>query len=152
MRESSLCYLIKDNCYLMLHRVKKKNDVNHDKWIGIGGGMLEGETPTQCAIRETEEETGYIMHTPIQRGVVHFKGNEAEEEIMHLFTCEHFSGEQIECNEGNLLWVPIIEVPSLPTWEGDYIFLDLLQQNTTFFTLELIYLGEHLISHNVTFA
>ena len=152
MRESSLCYLIKNNCYLMLHRVKKKNDVNRDKWIGIGGGMLEGETPTECAIRETQEETGYTMHTPLYRGVVYFSSDVAEDEIMHLFTCDNFSGEEIECDEGELLWVPIEKVPSLPTWEGDHIFLDLLSQNTPFFTLHLRYCGERLISHNIIFA
>ncbi len=144
MRETTLCYLSKDNCYLMLHRVKKKNDANHEKWIGVGGGMLAGETPEECAIREVWEETGYTMHSPLYRGVVRFYSDIYEDEVMHLFTATKFSGEEIDCDEGVLAWVPVKDVPSLPGWEGDRIFLSLLAKGAPFFHLSLYYKGDKL--------
>ena len=144
MRTTTLCYLIKNDCYLMLHRVKKKNDANHEKWIGVGGGMLEGETPKQCAIREVWEETGYTMHDPTYRGIVYFHSDIYEDEVMHIFTSLDFSGEEIICNEGDLAWVPIAEVPNLPSWEGDRIFLHLLAKESDFFNLSLYYKGDKL--------
>ena len=146
MRETTLCYLQKDSCYLMLHRVKKQNDANHDKWIGVGGGLFPGETPLECAIREVWEETGYTMQDATYRGVVNFHCDMAEDEIMHLFTSENFTGEPIECNEGDLQWVPIDLVPSLPGWVGDRIFLKLLKEGAPFFAWSLYYEGDNLIS------
>ena len=148
MRNSTLCYIERDGKYLMLHRVKKENDVNHDKWIGIGGGLEEGESPLDCVIREANEETGLFLNDPRYRGLVTFcysSGEEAITEQMHLFTCLDFSGElNPECDEGDLEWVPKEKVSELPIWEGDKIFLRLMEEHVPFFSLKLCYEGDRL--------
>lgn len=143
-KNSTLCYLEKDGCYLMLHRVKKKNDANHDKWIGVGGKFEEGESPEECALREVAEETGYHMDSWRYRGIVTFVCPPWPIEYMHLFTCGDFSGEPIECDEGVLEWVPKGEIGNLPIWKGDEIFLKLLAQEAPFFSLKLVYEGDVL--------
>lgn len=156
MRNSTLCYVERDGKYLMMHRVKKENDVNRDKWIGIGGGLEEGESPLDCVIREAREETGLTLNDPRYRGLVTFcysSGDEAITEQMHLFTCSDFSGElAANCDEGDLEWVPIERVPELPIWEGDKIFLDLLINEPRFFLLKLVYDGDTLTDHRLTIA
>lgn len=156
MRDSTLCYLEKDGCYLMLHRVKKENDINHDKWIGIGGGLEEGESPLDCVIREAREETGLEITAPKYRGLVSFcftDGGKASTEQMHLFTCSEFSGEVVpDCDEGVLEWVPIDEVENLPIWEGDRIFLRLLREEKRFFLLKLCYEGDTLVGSELSFG
>lgn len=137
--QTTLCYLEKDGQYLMLHRVKKKQDVNKDKWIGVGGKFEPGEDAVTCALREVWEETGLTMHTPLYRGIVDFFCPPWPAERMHLFTCADFSGEMRSCDEGDLEWVDKTTVPSLPIWEGDKIFFDLLTRNEPFFHLELHY-------------
>lgn len=154
MRDSTLCYIEKDGCYLMMHRVKKKNDVNHDKWIGIGGKLEEGESPLDCVLREAREETGLTLETPYYRGLVTFsmisKG-ELVTEQMHLFSCDRFSGELLsDCCEGNLEWVPIQKIEELPIWEGDKIFLELLRTERRFFLLKLEYDEDVLLGHTLT--
>lgn len=156
MRNSTLCYIENNGCYLMMHRVKKKNDCNHDKWIGIGGGIEEGESPLDCVIREAKEETGLDLVSPDYRGLVTFsmisKG-ELITEQMHLFSCKHFSGQLLsDCNEGNLEWVPVENVTKLPIWEGDKIFLDLLRREKRFFLLKLEYDEDVLLRHQLTFG
>lgn len=141
---STLCYIEKDGCWLMLHRVKKKNDVNHDKWIGIGGKFEEGESPEDCLLRETREETGLTLTEYRFRGLVTFVSDEAPTEYMHLFTATGFTGTLQECNEGTLEWVPIKQVETLPLWQGDRLFLELLQREERFFSLKLRYEGERL--------
>lgn len=143
--QTTLCYLERDGSYLMLHRVKKKNDVNRDKWIGVGGKLEPGETALRCAVREVQEETGLHMRTPDYRGVVDFFCDPWPAERMHLFTCTDFTGTLTECSEGELQWVPKAEVPRLPGWQGDQIFLALLAQNAPFFRLALTYQGDTLI-------
>ena len=106
MLQTTLCYLEKDGCYLMLHRVKKKKDVNHDKWVGVGGKFEPGEDALACVLRETREETGYTLQNPAYRGIVDFYAPPWPSERMHLFTCTDFCGEPIDCNEGTLEWVP----------------------------------------------
>lgn len=155
MRNSTLCYIERDGCYLMLHRVKKKKDVNRDKWIGVGGGFEEGESPLDCVIREAYEETGLKLADPRFRGIVTFcytDGSEAVTEHMHLFTCTDFDGELRRCDEGDLEWVPIEEVGKLPIWEGDRIFLELLRTEPRFFLLKLEYEGDRLVNHVLTVA
>ena len=126
--------------YLMLHRVKKKNDINHDKWIGVGGGFEYGESPEECALRETLEETGLTLTDYRYRGIVTFDWAGAEEtQYMHLFTASAWTGELAECNEGDLEWVPKEKVYSLPIWEGDKIFFRLLEEGRPFFSLKLSY-------------
>lgn len=130
----------------MLHRVKKELDANRDKWIGIGGKFLEGESPEECLLREVKEETGLTLTDWRYRGIVTFVSDRWEGEYMHLFTAHDWQGEIAPCDEGELAWVDIGAVPSLPIWEGDKIFLRLLAEDTEFFSLKLCYEGENLVS------
>lgn len=143
---TTLGYIERDDAYLMLHRVKKKNDLNHDKWVGIGGKFEDGESPEECMCRETLEETGLTLHDPTLRGIVTFVSNEWDNEYMFLFTCTDFSGEIGECAEGDLEWVPKDKVCDLPIWPGDKIFFRLLNENAPFFSLKLCYEGDTLVS------
>ena len=138
-RLSTLCYLEKDDQYLMLHRIVKKNDVNKDKWIGVGGHFEDGESPEECVLREVKEETGYTLTSYRYRGLVTFVFADIETEYMSLFTADGFEGEQIECNEGVLEWVPKAEICNLNIWEGDKIFFRLLAEEEPFFSLKLVY-------------
>ena len=128
----------------MLHRVKKKNDINQDKWIGIGGKFLENEAPDQCLLREAKEETGLTLTSYQLRGIVTFLSDQAEGEYMYLFTADGFTGELTDCDEGDLQWVSRDFLETLPKWEGDQIFLDLLWNNAPFFLLTLRYTGDRL--------
>ena len=145
MHNSTLCYLVKDGKVLMLHRVKKKNDINHDKWIGIGGKFEPEEAPEECILREAKEETGLTLTSWRCRGVVTFLQEGGEGEYMYLFTADDFTGELIECDEGDLQWVSLEFLDALPTWEGDRIFLNLLWQDAPFFLLTLRYHGDRLV-------
>lgn len=150
MINSTLCYLERTGAagepeVLLLHRVKKKNDLNHDKWIGIGGKFEEGESPEDCLLREVREETGLTLTSWRYRGIVTFLTTDlAETEYMHLFTADEFRGEMKECDEGDLEWVAKDRMRGFPTWEGDRIFLDLLDQDAPFFSLKLRYEGDRL--------
>lgn len=144
MRNTTLCYLERDGAYLMLHRTKKQNDINEGKWIGVGGGLEEGESPEEGVLREVREETGYTMLSWRYRGIVTFVPDRGEGEYMHLFTCDRFAGEEIVCDEGDLAWVDKAALPSLPSWEGDRIFLGLLAQERPFFSLKLVYRSDAL--------
>ena len=144
MLNCTLCYLERDGAYLMLHRTKKKNDLNHDKWIGVGGKFEDKESPEDCILRETREETGLTLTDYRYRGLVTFVSNEAPTEYMHLFTATAWTGTPIVCNEGELAWIEKKKLLSLPLWEGDKIFLRLLEENTPFFSLKLTYEGDHL--------
>jgi len=139
VRLSTLCYIEKDHKYLMLHRVVKKNDVNKDKWIGVGGHFEEGESPEECVLREVKEETGYTLTSYRYRGLVTFVFADVEMEYMSLFTADDFEGEPIPCNEGVLEWVDIEDVWKLNLWEGDKIFFRLLDEDAPFFSLKLVY-------------
>ena len=120
---TTLCYIEKDNKYLMLHRIKKENDINKDKWIGVGGHFEEGESPEECLLREVKEETGLTLTSWRFRGIVTFLSNECESaEYMCLYTADGFTGEMCSCNEGELEWVEKYKVTELPIWEGDKIF------------------------------
>lgn len=144
MKQTTLCYLEQEGRYLMLHRVKKKNDENHDKWIGIGGKFEAGESPEDCALREIFEETGLRADSWRYCGIVTFVSDVWEGEYMHLFHVTGFSGTLRECDEGVLEWVDKAAVRALPAWEGDCIFLDLMEQHRPFFSLKLVYTGEQL--------
>lgn len=144
MLQTTLCYLDVQNQTLMLHRIKKKNDVNHDKWIGIGGKFEHGESPEECCMREFREETGLTLLDPAYRGIVTFV-SEDWCEYMHLFTATAFEGKMRQCDEGVLEWVPWDRITQLPIWEGDKVFLRLLRERQAFFSLKLVYEGERLV-------
>ena len=144
MINSTLCYLERGEEYLMLHRVKKKNDVNHDKWIGVGGKFQAGESPEDCILRETWEETGLTLTDYRYRGLVTFVSDEAPTEYMHLFTATGWTGTPHPCDEGELAWIQKAQPLTLPMWEGDRIFLKLQEENVPFFSLKLRYQGDHL--------
>ncbi|MCR4790648.1 MAG: 8-oxo-dGTP diphosphatase [Treponemataceae bacterium] len=146
---TTLCYIEKDGCYLMLHRVTKKNDINHDKWIGVGGHFEAGESPEDCLLREVREETGYTLNSFDFRGIVTFISDNDPAEYMCLYTSNDFSGNPIECDEGTLEWVPISKIENLELWEGDKIFLRLLKEKTPFFSLKLVYQNGVLIKKNL---
>lgn len=147
MKNTSLCYIEKNGAYLMIHRVKKKNDENHDKWIGVGGKFEAGESPFDCARREIFEECGVKPKNLRYRGIVTFVSDEYGTEYMHLFTADGYAGEiDYNCDEGVLEWVKKEKVPSLPIWEGDKIFFRLLDSEERFFSLKLQYKKEKLIN------
>ncbi len=150
MKSTTLCYIEKDGAYLMLHRVKKENDENKDKWIGIGGKLEDGESPYDCVRREITEETGLTVKNVCYRGIITFVSDVYGTEYMHLFTATEFFGSLREdCPEGNLEWVKKEQIPSLPIWEGDKIFLSLLDTEASFFSLKLVYRGDKLIEHKL---
>jgi len=145
MIQSTLCYIENDRGqYLMLHRVKKEHDANHDKWIGIGGKFEDGESPEECVVREVREETGLTLTDYRYRGLVTFVSDRWETEYMHLFTATGCTGMLQECDEGVLEWIGKGELLALPQWEGDRIFLELLDRDVPFFSLKLRYEGERL--------
>ena len=142
---TTLCYIEENDKYLMLHRVKKENDVNKDKWVGIGGHFEEDESPEECLLREVREETGLQLISYRFRGIVTFISDRWDTEYMHLFTADRFSGIIAECDEGELCWVEKSKVYDLPIWEGDKIFFHLLEERGDFFSLKLRYEGEKLV-------
>ena len=146
MKNVTLCYLENEKGeYLMLHRVKKQNDLNHDKWIGVGGKFEPGESPEECICRETREETGLTLTDYQYRGIVTFVSDVWETEYMHLFTATGWTGKVQECDEGVLEWIHKDALAALPQWEGDKIFLRLIHDAATpFFSLKLRYEGERL--------
>ena len=144
---TTLCYIEKEDSYLMLHRISKKNDVNNEKWIGVGGHFEKDESPEDCLLREVKEETGLALTSYHFRGIVTFilkdKGSELTE-YMCLYTADDYEGTLYDCNEGVLKWVNKNEIFNLNLWEGDRIFLRLLQENHPFFSLKLVYEGNCL--------
>ena len=145
MINTTLCYLERGEEYLMLHRTKKENDLNHDKWIGVGGKFQDKESPEDCLLRETWEETGLTLTSYRYRGLVTFISNLWPTEYMHLFTADGWTGEPHPCDEGELAWIKKADLLSLPLWKGDQIFLDFLDRNTPFFSLKLQYEGDDLV-------
>ena len=144
MKQTTLCYLERGDEYLMLHRIKKKNDENHDKWIGVGGKFEVGESPEDCMHREIFEETGLTVTDYRYRGIVTFVSDIYETEYMHLFTVTDWTGEARECDEGELAWIKKQKLFDLTLWQGDRIFLKLLQEDAPFFSLKLTYQGDEL--------
>jgi 8-oxo-dGTP diphosphatase len=144
MKNTTLCYLEQDGKYLMLHRIKKENDCNRDKWIGVGGHFEDGESPEDCVRREVREETGLRLTRFSYRGIVTFASDKWETEYMHLFTADRFEGEIGDCDEGALEWIDKNALLNLPMWAGDRIFLELIAKPRPFFSLKLKYEGETL--------
>ena len=145
MRNTTLCYIEQGRDYLMLHRVKKTVDENKDKWIGIGGKFEEGESPEDCLLREVREETGLTLKRWRYRGIVTFVSDQWGTEYMHLFTADAWEGQlRQDCDEGVLEWIDREKLLTLPIWEGDKIFLRLLDEGAPFFSLKLRYAGDRL--------
>lgn len=145
MLNTTLCYIERGDEYLMLHRIKKKNDINKDKWIGLGGKFEENESPEDCLMREVKEESGLTLTSWRYRGIVTFINTKCESEFMHLFTADGFEGEMKSCDEGELEWIEKSELMKLTLWEGDKIFLRLLDTDEPFFSLKLSYDGDELL-------
>ena len=141
-RLSTLCYIEKDRKYLMLHRTVKENDINKDKWIGVGGHFEADESPEECLIREVREETGYTLTSYRYRGIVTFVSGNGITEYMSLFTADGFEGEETDCDEGEPEWVDIDRIHELNIWEGDKIFFRLMEEECDFFSLKLVYDGQ----------
>lgn len=145
MRNTTLCHIERGGKYLMLHRVKKENDLNRDKWVAVGGKFEDGESPEECNAREVLEETGLTLNSAEYRGIVTFVSDKWETEYIHIFTSRDFSGTIRECDEGNLEWIDKKALLSLPIWEGDRIFLRLIDDPAQpFFSLKLVYEGDRL--------
>ena len=150
MTITTLCYIENNNQYLMLHRTKKPNDINEGKWIGVGGHVERDESPEECLVREVREETGLTLTAYKFRGLVTFVNNKCESELMCVFTADGYTGELITCNEGELRWVDKTQVPNLPTWEGERVFLYLLLSNEErFFSIKLQYEGDQLVKKKI---
>lgn len=145
MINTTLCYIEKENKYLMLHRIKKENDLNEGKWIGVGGKFEKDETPEACLLREVKEETGLILTKYKLRAVITFISDQWETEYMYLFTATEFCGELIPCNEGELKWIHKKDILKLNIWEGDSIFLKKMIEEDNFFTLKVVYEGDKLV-------
>lgn len=145
MINTTLCYIERGDEYLMLHRVKKENDINRDKWIGLGGKFEEDESPEECLLREVYEESGLRLTSWRYRGIVTFVNTKCSSEYMHLFTADAFEGTIGSCDEGELEWIKKSELMKLTLWEGDRIFLRLLETDEPFFSLKLSYDGDELI-------
>lgn len=142
---TTLCYIEKDEAYLMLHRTKKEKDINKDKWIGIGGHFEQNESPEECLLREVHEETGLTLHSWKFRGIITFMSNHCPTEYMCLYTSDDFSGTLCECDEGTLEWIPKDKISFLPIWTGDKIFFNLLEEEHPFFSLKLCYKDDLLV-------
>ena len=147
---TTLCYIEQDGKYLMLHRNKKKDDINKNKYIGIGGHLEHGEPPEECIVRETLEETGLKLENPVLRGMISFVMDEVTEHSF-LYTCDAFSGSIHVCTEGELVWIEKDKVLEVPLWEGDKIFLPLLGTEERFFNLKLVYEKDVLKESKLTF-
>lgn len=146
MKLTTLCYIIRDEKWLMLHRVKKDADENAGKWIGVGGKLEAGESPENCLYREVREETGLELREHTFRGIVTFCSDIWDDEMMFLYTAEDNGGEIKTCDEGDLKWINKEDISALNLWEGDRIFLDLLQKDHPFFSLKLCYRGDELVT------
>ena len=152
MKHTTVCYIEKDGAYLMLHRIKKVNDENRDKWIGIGGKLEPAESPFDCVRREVFEEVGLTLDSLRYAGIITFVSDIYGTEYMHLFHSDAFSGDiRPECPEGVPSWIKKEDLKLIPMWEGDKIFLDLLEHESRFFSLKLVYEGDRLISHALDF-
>lgn len=142
---TTLCYIERDDSYLMMHRVKKEKDINKDKWVGVGGHFEEGESPEECLLREVREETGLKLSSWKLRGIITFVTDVQQTEYMFLYTADSYVGEMIACNEGNLEWVRKSDVYDLPIWEGDKVFFRLMEEDAPMFSLKLRYEGDKLV-------
>lgn len=146
---STVCYIEKAGKYLMLHRTKKENDINKDKWIGIGGKFEKDESPEECILREVKEETGLNIKSYKLKCIVTYVSTKWETEYMYVFTANEFEGDLIECNEGDLQWIDKEKIEELNIWEGDKIFIKKMQESNSFFTIKFEYDGDKLMKYKL---
>ena len=151
MKIGTLCYIKKNNKTLMLHRVKKENDMHKNKWNGLGGKLIPGESPEECVIREIKEESGLNIKTPSLKGIITFpKFDNIEDWLVFVFTANQFSGDLIDSDEGNLKWIDDSDLLNLNMWEGDRIFIPWLNKNELF-SAKFYYSNNNYIKHEVIF-
>ena len=144
--ETTLCYIYGPDGVLMMHRTKKENDINKDKYIGVGGHIEQGESPEECVLREVLEETGLRMTSFRLRGIITFVIDDIDE-VTFLYTCDAYEGKLPDsCEEGELVWIRSEKILELPIWEGDKIFFRLLSERQDVFSLKLHYVHDKLIS------
>lgn len=142
-----MCYMQHNGKTLMLHRVKKENDINAGKWIGVGGKFNIGECAEECMKREIFEETGLVAHTLKLHGFVSFPGlYHGQDEGMFVYTCDDFSGNLHDCNEGVLQWIKDDEISRLPMWEGDYHFFEWIKDEK-FHSAKIVYENDKVIEY-----
>lgn len=146
---STICYIEKEGKYLMLHRTKKQQDMNKEKWLGVGGKFEEKESPEECMIREVKEETGLTIKEYKLRGILTFTSTSYETEYIYVFTSNNFEGTLIECEEGDLQWVEKEKIRDLNLWEGDLLFIEKIQKENPFFSMKLEYDGDKLLNYEV---
>jgi 8-oxo-dGTP diphosphatase len=151
MKLATLCYVRQNGKTLMIHRVKKENDMHQGKWNGLGGKLEPGETPEECAIREIFEESGLTARNPALKGLITFPGFANDEDwYAFLFVVEDFSGEIVDSPEGDLAWVDDADLLRLNLWEGDLIFIPWLDR-PGFFSAKFVYRQNRLEEHQVKF-
>lgn len=151
MKLATECYVKKDNKTLMLHRIKKENDIHEGRWVGLGGKVEPGETPEECVIREVLEESGLKIKNPILRGVLTFpKFNSGDDWYVFIFTANDFEGNLEQSKEGTLKWIDDSEIFNLNLWDGDKIFMKWIEDEKIF-SGKFVYEGENLAEHSVTF-
>lgn len=151
MKLTTLCYMKRSGKTLMLHRIRKPNDIHEGKWNGLGGHIEPGETPEECVIREVYEESGLTLKNPRLKGILTFPLFDGiEDEYTFLYTADEFEGELIDCSEGVLEWIDDSKVPDLNLWEGDRLFLEWLEDGRLF-SGKLTYLDGKLTEHKVVF-
>ncbi len=151
MKIGTLCYITNNEETLMLHRIKKENDMHKNKWNGLGGKLIPGETPEECIIREVKEESGLDIKTPLLKGIITFpKFDDIDDWLVFVYTCNKFSGSLIECDEGELQWIPNQKLSNLNLWEGDKIFMKWLNKNNLF-SAKFYYKNNSYVKHSVVF-
>jgi len=151
MKLATLCYVEKENQYLMLHRTKKENDMHKDLWVGLGGKFEEGESPEDCVVREVFEECGLQLHNPILRGILTFPKNINQEDwYVFLFVATEFIGEVLPCKEGELVWVDKDQLDKLPMHDGDRYFVKWLDEYKRIFSAKFIYENSTLKDYHIS--
>lgn len=150
MKLATLCYVKHNQQTLMIHRVKKVNDIHAGKWNGLGGKLEPGESPEQCVLREVREEAGLEILQPRFHGLLVFADFKGDDWYVWVFTADQFSGELAESGEGRLQWIPDQEIARLNLWPSDLVFLPWLG-NGKIFSARFQYQGEEMLGHEVVF-
>ena len=151
MKIGTLCYISNGDKTLMLHRIKKENDMHKNKWNGLGGKLIPGETPEECVIREVKEESGLSIDSPKLKGIITFpKFDDIDDWLVFVYVSNNFTGKLIECDEGVLKWIENDYLLKLNLWEGDKIFMSWLKKDV-FFSAKFHYKNNKYVKHSVVF-